>query len=264
MGRGKIEIKRIENLNSRQVTFSKRRNGLLKKAKELSVLCDAEVGVIIFSSTGKLYEFSSSRYASFFFFFFSSHLIYTFMQRIVSRYNKGLEIDCQDHPAVDHGAMQSQVAEATSLKDEFARLRLSYLRMNGKELDGLSFQDLNQLENQLSNGILSVKEKREQVLMEQLKRSRLLEQKAVLENETLRKQIEKLRCSRSSLMELNPLERRFSLTSSKANCRCASEEEDDHSDTSLQLGLSTDVGRKRKLPKIESICNDSGSQVASE
>ncbi|KAL5745630.1 hypothetical protein ACOSP7_026776 [Xanthoceras sorbifolium] len=247
MGRGKIEIKRIENLNSRQVTFSKRRNGLLKKAKELSVLCDAEVGVIIFSSTGKLYEFSSSS-----------------MQRIVSRYNKGLEIDCQDHPAVDHGAMQSQVAEATSLKDEFARLRLSYLRMNGKELDGLSFQDLNQLENQLSNGILSVKEKREQVLMEQLKRSRLLEQKAVLENETLRKQIEELRCSRSSLMELNPLERRFSLTSSKANCRCASEDEDDHSDTSLQLGLSTDVGRKRKLPKIESICNDSGSQVASE
>lgn len=62
MGRGKIEIKKIENINSRQVTFSKRRAGLLKKAKELSVLCDAEVGVIIFSSTGKLYEFSSSRY----------------------------------------------------------------------------------------------------------------------------------------------------------------------------------------------------------
>ena len=66
MGRGKIEIKRIENLNSRQVTFSKRRNGLLKKARELSVLCDAEVAVIIFSGTGKLYEFSSTRYALFF------------------------------------------------------------------------------------------------------------------------------------------------------------------------------------------------------
>ncbi|PNX77329.1 agamous-like mads-box protein agl15-like [Trifolium pratense] len=61
MGRGKIEIKKIENLNSRQVTFSKRRNGLLKKAKELSVLCDAEVAVIIYSGTGKLYEFSSKR-----------------------------------------------------------------------------------------------------------------------------------------------------------------------------------------------------------
>lgn len=62
MGRGKIEIKKIENVNSRQVTFSKRRTGLLKKAKELAILCDADVGVIIFSSTGKLYEFSSSRY----------------------------------------------------------------------------------------------------------------------------------------------------------------------------------------------------------
>ncbi|RZC64298.1 hypothetical protein C5167_007989 [Papaver somniferum] len=58
MGRGKIVIQRIDNTTSRQVTFSKRRNGLLKKAKELSILCEAEVGLIIFSSTGKLYEFS--------------------------------------------------------------------------------------------------------------------------------------------------------------------------------------------------------------
>lgn len=61
MGRGKIVIRRIDNSTSRQVTFSKRRNGLLKKAKELAILCDAEVGVVIFSSTGKLYEYSSSR-----------------------------------------------------------------------------------------------------------------------------------------------------------------------------------------------------------
>ncbi|KAL4179902.1 hypothetical protein AMTRI_Chr13g89560 [Amborella trichopoda] len=61
MGRGKIVIRRIDNSTSRQVTFSKRRNGLLKKAKELAILCDADVGLVIFSSTGKLYEFSSSR-----------------------------------------------------------------------------------------------------------------------------------------------------------------------------------------------------------
>ena len=61
MGRGKIVIRRIDNSTSRQVTFSKRRNGLLKKAKELAILCDAEVGVMIFSSTGKLYDFSSTR-----------------------------------------------------------------------------------------------------------------------------------------------------------------------------------------------------------
>ncbi|CAL5329524.1 unnamed protein product [Camellia sinensis] len=61
MGRGKIVIRRIDNSSSRQVTFSKRRNGLLKKAKELSILCDAEVGLIIFSSTGKLYDYASTR-----------------------------------------------------------------------------------------------------------------------------------------------------------------------------------------------------------
>lgn len=65
MGRGRVELKRIENKINRQVTFAKRRNGLLKKAYELSVLCDAEVALIIFSNRGKLYEFcSGSRYLS--------------------------------------------------------------------------------------------------------------------------------------------------------------------------------------------------------
>uniref|UniRef100_A0A1U7WID2 MADS-box protein SOC1-like n=1 Tax=Nicotiana sylvestris TaxID=4096 RepID=A0A1U7WID2_NICSY len=67
MVRGKVQMKRIENATSRQVTFSKRRNGIMKKAYELSVLCDAEVAVIIFSQKGRLYEFSSSRYACFYF-----------------------------------------------------------------------------------------------------------------------------------------------------------------------------------------------------
>lgn len=66
-----MELKRIENKINRQVTFSKRRNGLLKKAYELSVLCDAEVALIIFSSRGKLYEFSSAGYIPLFFSQFS-------------------------------------------------------------------------------------------------------------------------------------------------------------------------------------------------
>lgn len=61
-GRGKIEIKRIENTTNRQVTFCKRRNGLLKKAYELSVLCDAEVALIVFSSRGRLYEYANNRF----------------------------------------------------------------------------------------------------------------------------------------------------------------------------------------------------------
>lgn len=60
MGRGRVELKRIENKINRQVTFAKRRNGLLKKAYELSILCEVEVGLIIFSSRGRLFEFCSS------------------------------------------------------------------------------------------------------------------------------------------------------------------------------------------------------------
>ncbi|GKU89470.1 hypothetical protein SLEP1_g3603 [Rubroshorea leprosula] len=63
MKRGKVVMKRIENAASRLVSFSKRRSGLLKKAFELSVLCDVEVAVIIFSQKGTLYEFSSSEMA---------------------------------------------------------------------------------------------------------------------------------------------------------------------------------------------------------
>ena len=74
MGRGKVELKRIENSTSRQVTFSKRKNGLLKKAFELSILCDAEVALLIFSPSGKAYQFASNEYyllsSTFFIFLF--------------------------------------------------------------------------------------------------------------------------------------------------------------------------------------------------
>ncbi|KAF2312883.1 hypothetical protein GH714_040941 [Hevea brasiliensis] len=59
MGRGRVQLKRIENKINRQVTFSKRRSGLLKKAHEISVLCDAEVALIVFSTKGKLFEYST-------------------------------------------------------------------------------------------------------------------------------------------------------------------------------------------------------------
>ncbi|CAK9194363.1 unnamed protein product [Sphagnum troendelagicum] len=57
MGRVKLEIKKIENPTNRQVTYSKRRNGLIKKAYELSVLCDIDVGLIMFSPSGKLTQY---------------------------------------------------------------------------------------------------------------------------------------------------------------------------------------------------------------
>ncbi|KAJ3678936.1 hypothetical protein LUZ61_021100 [Rhynchospora tenuis] len=57
MGRGKTEIKRIENPTQRQSTFYKRRDGLFKKARELSVLCDVDLLLLLFSSSGKIYEY---------------------------------------------------------------------------------------------------------------------------------------------------------------------------------------------------------------
>nr|AGT17232.1 MADS-box transcription factor [Saccharum hybrid cultivar R570] len=58
--RGRVELRRIEDRVSRQVRFSKRRAGLFKKAFELSLLCDAEVALLVFSPAGKLYEYASA------------------------------------------------------------------------------------------------------------------------------------------------------------------------------------------------------------
>ena len=60
MGRRKIEIVRIENERHRQVTFTKRKTGLLKKATELAILCDAQVAVMIFNQNQKLCVYSSA------------------------------------------------------------------------------------------------------------------------------------------------------------------------------------------------------------
>ncbi|XP_021771732.1 agamous-like MADS-box protein AGL62 [Chenopodium quinoa] len=56
-GKQKIEIKPIINKTSKQVTFTKRRGGLFKKASELCSLCGSEVAVITFSGAGKLFSF---------------------------------------------------------------------------------------------------------------------------------------------------------------------------------------------------------------
>uniref|UniRef100_A0A0D9UXH9 MADS-box domain-containing protein n=1 Tax=Leersia perrieri TaxID=77586 RepID=A0A0D9UXH9_9ORYZ len=58
-GKKEIEIKLIENTNSRHVTFSKRRSGLFKKASELSTLCGAAVAVVAFSQAGRPFAFLS-------------------------------------------------------------------------------------------------------------------------------------------------------------------------------------------------------------
>lgn len=56
-GRKKIEIKKITDDSSRQVTFSKRRTGVFNKASELCVLTGAEAAIIVKSPGDRVFAF---------------------------------------------------------------------------------------------------------------------------------------------------------------------------------------------------------------
>ncbi|KAI3906929.1 hypothetical protein MKW92_032725 [Papaver armeniacum] len=150
MGRGKIVIRRIDNSTSRQVTFSKRRNGLLKKAKELSILCEAEVGLTIFSSTGKLYEFSSPN-----------------MKSIIERYNKSKEE--QHHPLINaNSEAKFWKREAAAVRHELQSLQENHRKMMGQELSSLSVIELQNLESQLEMSLRGVRMQKDQKLIDEI------------------------------------------------------------------------------------------------
>lgn len=56
-GRKKIDMVKIQNERNLQVTFSKRQNGIFKKASELCTLSGAEVALVGFSPGNKVYSF---------------------------------------------------------------------------------------------------------------------------------------------------------------------------------------------------------------
>ncbi|KAG2286494.1 hypothetical protein Bca52824_046098 [Brassica carinata] len=154
MGRGKIVIKRIDDSTSRQVTFSKRRKGLIKKAKELAILCDAEVGLIIFSNTDKVYDFASSS-----------------MKSAIERFNKTkMEQQQLLNPASEVMFWQR---EAATLRQELHSLQENHSRqLMGEKLNGLSVNELHNIESRLEMSLRGIRTKRNLIHHENLELSR--------------------------------------------------------------------------------------------
>ncbi|XP_024538443.1 MADS-box transcription factor 27 isoform X3 [Selaginella moellendorffii] len=186
VGRGKIEIKRIENATSRQVTFSKRRGGLLKKAHELSVLCDAQVALIIFSSTGKLFEYAS-----------------TSMKEILDRYGKYPESVQGGNIASQHHDSDYFSREVIRLKQQLERSQQTQRHLLGDDLAHLALKDLQSLEQQLELGLNRIRSRKEQVFLDEIEDLRRRELQLHKENEMLRR-----RLADHAQGSVNPLETR--------------------------------------------------------
>ncbi|XP_020095561.1 agamous-like MADS-box protein AGL9 homolog [Ananas comosus] len=172
MGRGRVELKRIENKISRQVTFAKRRNGLLKKAYELSVLCDAEVALIIFSNRGRLFEFCSS----------SSIL------KTLERYQR--HTYAASKAAVPATETQSNYQEYLKLKMRVEILQQSQRNLLGEDLIPLSSNELEHLENQLEKSLKQIRSRKTQVMLDELSDLKTKEQMLQEANRSLKRELQ--------------------------------------------------------------------------
>nr|ARQ16487.1 HbMADS-box protein [Hevea brasiliensis] len=146
MGRGKIEIKRIENPTNRQVTYSKRRNGIFKKAQELTVLCDAKVSLIMFSNTGKFHEFISPT---------------TTTKTMFDQYQNTLGIDLW---STHYERMQEHLRKLREINN---KLRRDIRQRMGEDLNDASFDELRGLEERMDSALELVRERKYHVLKTQ-------------------------------------------------------------------------------------------------
>ncbi|XP_023770386.1 MADS-box protein JOINTLESS isoform X1 [Lactuca sativa] len=171
MAREKIQIKKIDNATARQVTFSKRRRGLFKKAEELSVLCDADVAIVIFSSTGKLFQYSSSS-----------------MKEILERHS----LHSKNLQKLDQPSLELQLVEDANyakLSKEVAERTLQLRRLRGEELHLLSIEELHQLEKSLEAGLGRVVAKKGEVIMNEINRLQEKGTELMEENDRLKKEM---------------------------------------------------------------------------
>ncbi|CAN1163493.1 Floral homeotic protein DEFICIENS [Linum perenne] len=149
MARGKIQIKRIENSTNRQVTYSKRRNGLFKKANELTVLCDAKVSIIMFSSTGKLHEFISPSATT---------------KGMLDQYQRTLGVDIW---TTHYEKMQDHLRK---LKDVNRNLRKEIRQRMGECLNDLDYDQMRALDMEMDNAVKIIRERKNQVISNQIER----------------------------------------------------------------------------------------------
>ncbi|KAG6641474.1 hypothetical protein CIPAW_09G075700 [Carya illinoinensis] len=167
-----MSISRIENRTRRQVTFTKRRLGLIKKTHELSVLCDAQVGLIIFSSNGKLFEYCSETSS---------------MEHMIRRYQVATEnrnpenINCQ----TDHDHQFLMPGELARMQKETANLQLSLQPYYGEGLSSIKFEDLDELEQQLEFSVNRVRDRKFELLQQQTDNLRTKEKMLLEENEQI-------------------------------------------------------------------------------
>nr|BAC80251.1 MADS-box transcription factor [Houttuynia cordata] len=138
MGRGKIQIKRIENVNNRQVTYSKRKRGIIKKAQEISVLCDAHVSLVIFSTSGNMGVFCSPQ---------------TKVDQILSRYQQNTGNQLWD---AKHEYLKQEVER---IKKENDRLRIKLRHLKGEDITSLHHQELTEIEYTLEDGLANIRKK---------------------------------------------------------------------------------------------------------
>ncbi|KAF7083703.1 hypothetical protein CFC21_087466 [Triticum aestivum] len=147
MGRlGKFEIKRIDDATSRQVCYSKRRSGIMKKARELAVLCDAQVAVIVLSSSGKHHHFCSDG---------------ADIKGVFDRYQQATGTSLWTE---QYENMQRTLSQ---LKDINRNLRTEIRQRMGEDLDALEFQELRGLEQNVGAALEVVRQRKYHVITRQ-------------------------------------------------------------------------------------------------
>ncbi|CAN4081626.1 unnamed protein product [Withania somnifera] len=151
MGRGRVELKRIENKISRQVTFSKRRTGLLKKTHEISVLCDAEVALIVFSPNGKLFEYSTQ----------------SSMESILERYENYSYAERRLN-ANDTETYKNWMLEYPKLMARVELLQRNIRHFMGEDLDAFNLREFQSLEQQLDTSLKRIRTRKNQLMVESI------------------------------------------------------------------------------------------------